>query len=125
MKKQTAGGREEVDLYMEKLDHSMKSGIELLRDIIRNANPKLQERVKWNAPSFYYVKDLCAFHLRPKDYIQIVFVFYDGNMIESPGLLEGAYKDRRLAKFHSMEDIEQKRPALERFVNDWVALIDR
>lgn len=123
--KQQLGGKEEVDAYMAKLEHGMKPEIELLRDIIRGANPKLQERVKWNSPSFYYQKDLCAFHLRPKEYVQIVFVFYDGNMIESPGLLEGAYKDRRLAKFYSLEDIEQKRPALEQFVNDWVSLIDK
>jgi hypothetical protein len=113
----------EVDGYMEKLDHPFRAEIERLRNIILNANPKLQERVKWNSPSFFYIKDLAAFNLRAKGYVQIIFIFYDGNMIEDPSLLQGNWKDRREARFYSMVDIEAKQPALEQLVNNWVKLI--
>jgi len=114
----------QVDDYMEKLEHPFKQEIEGLRSIILNANPKLQERVKWNSPSFYYIKDLAAFNLRAKGYVQIIFIFYDGNMIEDPSLLMGSWKDRREARFYSMDDIKMKQAALIHFVNDWIKLIE-
>ncbi|KRT15535.1 hypothetical protein ASU31_14390 [Pedobacter ginsenosidimutans] len=115
---------DQVDNYMEKLQHPFKQEVERLRSIILNANPKLQERVKWNSPSFFYIKDLAAFNLRAKGYVQIIFIFYDGNMIEDPSLLQGNWKDRREARFHSMADIEAKQSALEQLVNNWVKLIE-
>lgn len=114
----------QVDDYMEKLEHPFKQEVERLRSIILNANPKLQERVKWNSPSFYFVKDLAAFNLRASGYVQIIFIFYDGNMIEDSSLLQGSWKDRREARFYSMDDIEAKQPALEQFVNNWIKLIE-
>jgi hypothetical protein len=113
----------QVNDYMEKLTHPFKTEIERLRNIILNANPKLEERVKWNAPSFYYIKDFAAFNLRAKGYVQIIFIFYDGNMIENSSLLEGKWKDRREARFYSIDDIEAKKPALEQFINNWIKLI--
>jgi hypothetical protein len=114
----------QVNDYMEKLTHPFKTEIERLRNIILNANPKLEERVKWNAPSFYYIKDFAAFNLRAKGYVQIIFIFYDGNMIEDSSLLEGKWKDRREARFYGMDDIEAKKPALEQFINNWIKLIE-
>lgn len=114
----------QVDDYMEKLEHPFKQEVERLRSIILNANPKLQERVKWNSPSFYFVKDLAAFNLRASGYVQIIFIFYDGNMIEDSSFLQGRWKDRREARFYSMDDIEAKQPALEQFINNWIKLIE-
>jgi hypothetical protein len=114
----------QVNDYMEKLTYPFKTEIERLRNIILNANPKLEERVKWNAPSFYYIKDFAAFNLRAKGYVQIIFIFYDGNMIEDSSLLEGKWKDRREARFYSIDDIEAKKPALEQFINNWIKLIE-
>jgi hypothetical protein len=122
--KQRIQKADQVDDYMEKLEHPFKQEIERLRCIILNANTKLQERVKWNSPSFYYIKDLAAFNLRAKGYVQIIFIFYDGNMIEDPSLLQGSWKDRREARFYSMDDIKKKQVALGHFVNDWIKLID-
>jgi len=115
---------DQVDHYMEKLEHPFKQEVERLRSIMLNANPKLQERVKWNSPSFFYIKDLAAFNLRAKGYVQIIFIFYDGNMIEDFSLLQGNWKDRREARFYGMVDIEAKQPALEQLVNNWVKLIE-
>ena len=115
---------DQVDHYMEKLQHPFKQEVERLRSIMLNANPKLQERVKWNSPSFFYVKDLAAFNLRASGYVQIIFIFYDRNMIEDSSLLQGNWKDRREARFYSMVDIEAKQPALEQLVNNWVKLIE-
>ena len=111
-----------VDAYMKKLKHPLKAEMEAVRSIILKANSKMGERVKWNAPSFFHRVDMAAFNPRAQDFVQVIFVFPPGTMIDDATLLEGDFKDRRMAKFHSMADIEAKRPALERFVNQWVAL---
>lgn len=114
---------EKVNDLMAKLEHPLKAEIQAVRDIILKANKKLAERVKWNAPSFYYKKDMAAFHTRATKYVHLVFVFHNGAMIhDSDGLLEGDYKDRRMAYFKDMADVKAKKKALERVVNEWVKL---
>lgn len=110
---------------MAALDHPLKAEIEALRRIIKAAGPELGERVKWNAPSYHLGKhDMAAFNLRQTGFVQLVLVFLGGLMIEDRrGLLEGDYKDRRLARFDSMMDVESKRPALEAVVREWVTLV--
>jgi len=124
IKKVLISGRAQVDQYMDALDHPFKNEIAELRSIILAANIKLEERIKWNSPSFYYVKDLAAFNLRAKGYVQIIFIFYDGNMLDEPSILQGDWKDRREARFYDMADIDQKKYALTRFINSWIKLIE-
>lgn len=116
-------GKQEVDQYLDALEHPYKAEILLLRSIIINANDKIKERIKWNSPSFYYIKDMAAFNLRAKGYIQIIFVFYDDKMITNSPILQGDWKDRREARFIDLADIEIKKAALEKVVNDWLKLI--
>lgn len=119
-------GTNEVNQLMGKLEHPLKAEIEAVRAIILNANRKIAERVKWNSPSFFHVIDMAAFNLRRKDYVHLIVVFPKGAPIaDSSGLLEGNHTDRREAKFYDMKDIEQKRPVLEKVVNDWMKLVDR
>ena len=127
MAKQKQTGTEQVNEYMQQLEHPLKAEVEALRSIILNATSKLAERVKWNSPSFYLAsdpkKDLSAFNLREQKHVHMVLVFYNGAMIhESNGLLKGDYKDRRMAYFESMEDIDNKKETLEKVVREWVAL---
>lgn len=121
---------EKVNEYMAALNHPLKAEMEMVRSIINHASDKIAERVKWNSPSFYYKndpkKDLAAVHTRAQDCVHVVFVFYNGDMIhESNGLLEGDYKDRRMAKFYSMQDVMDKKVSLEKVVQEWVALIEK
>ena len=119
-------GKSVVDAYMRDLDHPFKQEIEAVRAIILGASEKLTERIKWNAPSFYYKEDLGAFHPRATEYAHLILLFPGGaGMDDSGGLLEGNHKDRREAKFHSLDDVKAKRPALEKLVKQWVALRDR
>jgi hypothetical protein len=116
---------QEVEKYLENSNLFMQNEIEIIRKIILEANPKIQERIKWSAPSFYYKKDMAAFHNRAKNCVHLTFVFYDNKMIHnSNGLLEGEFKDRRFAKFYDIEDIENKKNDLINVVNQWVELIE-
>lgn len=116
---------QKVEELMAALDHPLKAEIEALRDILRHTNAKIAERVKWNAPSYYYQYDLAAFHLRQQNFVHLIVVFpKDTTINDSTGLLEANHKDRREAKFYNMQDIAQKRPALEKIINTWVDLVD-
>lgn len=119
-------GTAAVDEFMARLKHPLKAEAAALRAIIKAANPKLGERVKWNAPSFFYKRDLLAFNLYRQDMVRLVFVFYGGTMIhDRQGLLEGEYGDRRLATFRDMADVRAKQAALVEVVNEWVTLMDQ
>lgn len=113
-----------VNEYMKNLEHPLKSEMEAVRTIILQANSLISERIKWNSPSFYYKGDMAVVVPRANGKIHIVFP--NGIIINDPtGLLEGDYKDRRMAYFYDMADIKAKQAALEQIVNDWVNLMDR
>ena len=115
---------ETPDSLMAVSKHPFKKEIEELRRIIKAASDKITERVKWNAPSYYFIKDMAAFNLHQEKFVQIIFIFHNGTMItESGGLLEGDWKDRREARFYSMEDIDNKKNSLEKVVREWIELI--
>ena len=117
---------EQIEAYLATLDHPHKAEIVTLRTIILNANDKIAERIKWKVPSFYYrdnpKHDLAAFHPRTTDAAHLVLVFPQGLVSDDTGLLEGDWKDRRMAKFYTPDDVQAKRPTLEAVVNAWVAL---
>lgn len=115
-----------VDAYMRDVDHPFKAEMQAVRQIILAASDKIAERIKWNAPSFFYKEDLGAFNPRATEYAHLILLFPDGaGMDDNSGLLEGKHKDRREAKFHGMDDVKAKKPALEKLVKRWVALRDR
>ncbi len=120
-----ADGKAIVDAYMRDVDHPFKAEMQLVREIILGASPKISERIKWNSASFYYKEDLGAFNPRATEFAHLILLFPGGQgMDDSKGLLEGNQKDRREAKFHSLDDVKAKKRALEKLVKGWVALRD-
>ena len=113
---------DEVKEYMRKLQHPLKLEIEVVRDIIKNSNPKILERIKWNAPSYYFQQDLATFNPRSIKNIHIVFHHPDIVKIKS-NLLEGDYKDRRMVYLWNMDDIKSNQKELERIMNELVQSI--
>jgi hypothetical protein len=116
-----------VDSYMRDIDHPFKAEMEAVRAIILGVSDEISERIKWNAPSFFYKEeDLGAFHPRATEYAHLILLFPGGEgMDDGNGLLEGNHKDRREAKFHSLDDVKTKKRALEKLVKNGLALRDR
>ena len=112
----------EVKKYMQKLEHPLKSEIEFVRDIIRNSNSRIAERIKWNAPSYYYQQDLATFNPRSLKNVHIVF-HHPGIVKIKSNLLEGDYKDRRMVYLWNMDDIKSNQKELERIMNELVKSI--
>lgn len=117
-------GKAVVDAYLRDVDHPYKAEMQAVREIILATSPKLAERIKWNAPSFYYKEDLAAFNPRATEYAHLILLFPGGAGLTNESWLEGKHKDRREAKFHSLDDVARKKPALQRLVKRWVALRD-
>ena len=119
-----------VDAYMDKLKHPMKEVAQLTREIILASDKTIGEEIAWNAPAFYYTGKMEPFH--PKEYKRFIvglnffkkdclrLIFLSGVLAnDKSGLLEGDYKDgRRLAMFHSIEEVKSRKKDLQKIVKD-------
>lgn len=111
-----------VDKFMLELSHPLKVEIEALRSIIKGADKNINEEIKWKAPSFNYKDEyLVTFNLREIKKIHLVFHNPMIAKIKSD-LLEGDYKDRRMAYFADMKDIKSKQKELIRVLKDLIKL---
>ena len=113
---------EQVDEFMEKLDHPFKAEVQMVREIIKKINKDITEEIKWKAPSFRYKGEyLVTFNLWEKEHIHLVFHNPMISKVKSK-LLEGEYEHRRMAYFADQADIQAKKPALEKALKDLIRL---
>jgi uncharacterized protein YdhG (YjbR/CyaY superfamily) len=120
--KSPTGNTEEVNAFMEQLDHPFKAEVELVREIIKNVNQDITEEIKWKAPSFRYKGEyLVTFNLWEKERIHLVFHNPMISQVKSE-LLEGDYDHRRMAYFSDRRDIQAKRKILEKVLKDLIKL---
>ncbi|WP_113922772.1 DUF1801 domain-containing protein [Cognataquiflexum aquatile] len=119
-----------VRIYLENLDHQLKSEILKIRDLIFKTNPNLTEQIKWNAPSFCLNgEDKITFNLPPKkDSIQLVFhrgvkkkELPEEKLInDDSGLLKWATNDRAVIRFTSMQEILENETKLREVILKWL-----
>lgn len=116
---------DKVDEFMMALDHPLKVEVQTLRNIIKGVNKEITEEIKWKAPSFSYRGEyLVTFNLRDTSRVHLVFHNPLIPQVKSK-LLEGDYKDRRMAYFADMQDIETKKPVLQKALKDLIKLIGK
>lgn len=114
----------EVKAWLKVIKHPLKKEVEAVREIIKNSNEKLRERIKWAAPSYYYKEDIVTFNAWAKDQIHLVFHYKPVEKIKSP-LLEGEYDGRRMMYFNSMKEVLAGKKELERIMNALIAIQDK
>lgn len=115
------------------LDHPHQAGIELLRGLIRSADPRVTELVKWNAPSYAIAgQDFATFHLRAKQGIQLILHFgakKRGDLpareaIADPGqLLTWLGPDRATLRWADVDEVRATRPAVLALLRSWIAVL--
>ncbi len=128
---------EKVDAYVTRLKHPLKDVLVSLREIILKIDPEIGEEIKWNAPTFFYAGEmadsdpklykryLVVSNLFKKDCIRLVF-WGGAKADDKSGFLEGDYKDgRRLAHFHSLDDVKKKTKALQKAVKTQLKPLDK
>ena len=117
--------QEQVNEWMDKLDADMKPAVDAVRKVIKAAGPELNERIKWNAPSYYYKENIVTFGpARGKD--KIILVFHHPNIVKvKSDLLKGEYNDRRLTYFNSKKEIKDNKKELERIIKLLIEMIGK
>lgn len=116
--------------FMDRLEHPLKREIEALRQIVRDADGRLEEVVKWNAPSYAVNgEDRITFNLRGKGTIRLIFhagakkknMNVRSALGEDPtGLLKWAADDRATVELTGMEDVREKEERLVSVVQRWL-----
>jgi uncharacterized protein YdhG (YjbR/CyaY superfamily) len=115
---------DQVKTFLRELSHPLKAEVEAVRSIIKSVNKDINEEIKWKAPSFNYKGEyLVTFNLREMKRIHLVFHNPLIPKVKSK-ILEGDYKDRRMAYFANMQDLKAKKPLLEKALKDLIKLIE-
>ena len=63
----------DVTTFIAQVDHPLKAEIAALRALILGADRRIQESIKWNAPSFAIGEHFATFKLHPRETLQIIF----------------------------------------------------
>jgi uncharacterized protein YdhG (YjbR/CyaY superfamily) len=114
----------QVKQWMDQLDAKTKSFINLVRTIIKNASPNLKERIKWNAPSYYYKEDIVTFGPHRTGNIFLVFHHPSVVTIKSE-LLQGNYKNRRLMYFTNQAEVKKNKAEISSILHQIIRAIDK
>lgn len=98
-----------VDEWFETYDNPQKALVQAVREIVLSADPRVQETIKWKAPTFMYKGNIASFYPRSKRAVSLLF--HTGASLPAPdGLLEGEGDTSRVARFVDSEDLAAKRP---------------
>ncbi len=134
-KKITLSDKAAVEAHIKTLETPIAEVVNAIRQCILNCNNEIDERIKWNNPSFYYTGEMQAFD--PKEYKReiavfnlfknrIMLVFPSGARIkDESGLLEGQFKDdRKTIVFTDLADFKKKEKQLISIIHKWMDTID-
>lgn len=114
---------------MKALDHPLKKDIEAARKAILAVDSKINEGVKWNAPSFRVEDYFATVNVRSRDAVQLVFhrgakVKKDGKKlnIDDPNeLIKWLSDDRCLITLGAGKTAKANMPAFKAIVAKWIA----
>jgi hypothetical protein len=112
--------RKEVDAWFARYENPMKPVVQRIREIILAADSRIDECIKWQAPTFTYEGNLASFFPKSKQHASLMF--HTGAKL--PGThprLEGNGQGRVL-KIDSVAEANAARKDLERIVAAWIEL---
>jgi hypothetical protein len=119
-----------VDEFMSRLDHPHAAAVEALREVIRGADKRIEEGIKWNVPSFRTGEYFATTHLRAKKGIGLIL--HLGAKVrekaavdikDPDGLLTWLGKDRAMVQLEGLEDVRGRKRALQAIVRQWIKFV--
>ncbi len=117
------GEAAKVDEWMANADNPFKDLWEVIRSTILSTDPKMEEDIKWGAPTFMYKGNLATFNPRAKKFVNLTF--HTGAKIDDPdGVLEGDAAEARVFRVESAEEFSTKKSGLENVVRNWITMQD-
>ena len=112
--------RKEVDAWLARYENPMKDVVLRVREILLAADPRLDECIKWQAPTFTFNGNLASFFPRSKQHASLMF--HTGAKI--PGKhprLEGTSATGRIVKLASVAEANAAKRDLVAIVKAWIA----
>src|SRR5215475_4838436 len=112
------GRSREVDAWFARYENPMKDVVLRVREIVLAADPRMDECIKWQAPTFTYKGNLASFFPKSKQHASLMF--HIGAQI--PGkhaLLEGTGSTSRVMKLGSVADANKAKAGIEKIVRAW------
>ncbi len=108
----------EVDRWLAKYDNPMKSVVAAVREVVLKSDRRVEETIKWQAPTFVYKGNIASFF--PKSKKHATLMFHKG--AEIPGrykFLEGDGPVARSFKIKDLDDLKLKKAELKKIVIAW------
>lgn len=121
--------RAEVEQYLSTLQHPLADVLAELCAVIRESDPRIDETIKWNAPSFFIDDHFATTGVAPKGGVRLVLhtgakkravplvIAIEG----ADGILDWKGTDRAVVSFDSLEQFEQCREPLAAVLPQWIA----
>lgn len=107
-----------VGAWLQQYDNPMKDVVQRIRAIVLGADKRVEECIKWQAPTFTYRGNLASFYPKSKQHASLMF--HAGAQI--PGKhprLEGSGSTSRVMKIGSVAEANAARSDIERLVRAW------
>ena len=122
-----------VTEFLNSLDDDTRAQVKELRSIITVSNPKLQERIKWNAPSYALDdEDRITFNVMNKEGTVKLILHMGATrkenkkakpiMTDSTGLVEWSSDIRGILSFPTLQDVTTKRDDITELLKQWLVI---
>jgi len=108
----------EVEAWFARYENPMKDVVLRMREIILGADARIEECIKWQAPTFTFQGNLASFFPKSKQHASLMF--HTGAHI--PGghpRLEGTGDTSRVLKIGSVAEANAAKRDLEKIVRAW------
>jgi hypothetical protein len=112
--------QKEVDAWFARYTNPMKPVVQRMRETILAADPRVDECIKWQAPTFMFMGNLASFFPKSKQHASLMF--HLGAKI--PGKyprLQGNGNTSRVMKIGSVAEADAARAELKALVKAWCA----
>jgi hypothetical protein len=110
--------RPEVDAWFDRYESPMKDAMLRVREIVLDADPRMDECIKWQTPTFTYKGNLASFNPKAKKHVSLLF--HTGAKIpgDHPRLIGGG-DTARYMNLAGPEEAEQVKSEIEAVVRAW------
>jgi hypothetical protein len=107
----------EVDAWFQEERPPLEEAMHRVRELILDADPRVEESIKWKTPTFSYQGNIVSFN-PSKNFISLLF--HRG--AEVPGghpRLEGEGDLVRTMRFADVDEVEASAPELQAVIRAW------
>lgn len=119
----------EVSDFLNQLNHPLREQIEKLRELILNAQPGLEENVKWNGPNYTYnTEDRITLRINPLGSLNMILhlgakkIALDRPLIkDESNLLMWKSNDRATIELKKPEQFQAALPHLDDLIKRWIS----